>query len=87
MQLESQCTRCHETFVPHSLAPEEQVHGETEAGTPCGGLGVIMRIYMELSEQYPDIHHLQKLEHHGRDYPDCSDPDCEFHHPEVRETA
>jgi hypothetical protein len=25
------------------------------------------------------------LESHEAEMPDCNDPDCEFHHPEVRE--
>ena len=25
------------------------------------------------------------LESHEKEHPNCSDPDCEFHHPEVRE--
>lgn len=36
-----------------------------------------------------DSHYDQKLhtlETHEIERPDCKDPDCEFHHPEVRES-
>lgn len=41
MHTEAKCLRCGETFIPHSEAPEDLIHGETEAGEPCGGTGVI----------------------------------------------
>lgn len=39
--LEAKCQKCGETFVPHSEAPDDLIHGETEAGIECGGQGFI----------------------------------------------
>lgn len=86
-QLEAKCTRCWETFVPHSTAAEDQVHGVTEDGVECGGLGVITRVFLPGNTAYPKLGHLKKLEDHAQQMPNCSDPDCEFHHPEVKETV
>lgn len=40
--LEARCHSCGETFVPHSEAPADLIHGETEAGKSCGGAGLVM---------------------------------------------
>jgi len=71
---EAQCQMCGETFIPHSEDPEDLIHGQREDGTECGGQGVIQGQWV-----------LHTLESHEREMPNCDDPDCEFHHPEVRE--
>lgn len=72
--LEARCTTCQETFVP--AHEEDLVHGWSEdSQRQCGGVGVI-------TGEYRPVH---TLESHEREMPDCDDPDCEFHHPEVQE--
>lgn len=87
--IEAVCTRCKEVFIPHGLDPEEILHGETEAGTPCGGIGDVMGEHLIPGEApRVTVKHEQYLDAaatHGWEKPDCDDPDCEFHHPEVRE--
>ena len=58
MRLEAVCGKCHETFIPHSMAPAELIHGVTEDGDECGGKGKITREYhttpeaLEVALQY-----------------------------------
>jgi len=91
--LEALCTRCDEIFVPHSTEPDDLIHGERqytegEIGIPCGGIGIIQGAWLlpggkpPTKEMYDS---LAKMEEHGLAAPHCLDPDCEFHHPEVRE--
>jgi hypothetical protein len=79
--IEAKCTRCQETFIPHSTKSEDLVHGETEMGRPCGGLGIILGHTPEVTL----VEDLTLFEKHAQKMPNCDDPDCEFHHPEVRE--
>ena len=84
--LEAKCTRCEEIFVPHGVEPEDLVHVETYAGEDCGGLGIIQGEWIRPGDMSShDYIHLQLLEAHAMEMPFCDDPDCEFHHPEVRE--
>lgn len=88
--IEAKCTRCNETFIPHSTKDEDQVHGQREDESPCGGLGVIMGEWVGPNER-PRMpgdrfwDSLTLLEKHALEMSNCEDPDCEFHHPEVRE--
>jgi hypothetical protein len=83
--IDANCTRCGEHFVPHGFSPEELIHGERFlTGKECGGIGIITG-WSALQEAPQDLTSLKKFEEHGRLNPNCSDPDCEFHHPEVRE--
>lgn len=84
--LEAECTRCREVFVPHGIEPEDIIHGETEAGEECGGIGIIQGEW-GIPGETTWAHHraITAQEKHGKEYPDCEDPDCEFHHPEVIE--
>lgn len=85
--LEAECTRCKEIFVPHGTALEDLIHGETEAGDECGGIGVIAGQWLRPGSPAEDrlISVLTPQEKHGKENPDCEDPDCEFHHPELIE--
>lgn len=91
--IEAECTRCSEVFVPHGVAPEDLIHGENSKGNECGGIGVIQGFwYPEGSDMTDDeftviSKGIEMMEKHGQDMPNCDDPDCEFHHPEVREYA
>ena len=86
--LEAVCTRCSEFFVPHGATPEDLIHGETETGKECGGIGIIQGRWI-LGQAHVTPFNLVKSvlaqEKHGKEHPHCEDPDCEFHHPEVRE--
>jgi len=85
--LEAICTRCSGVFVPHSTEPEDLVHLVRKDGTDCGGLGIIQGQWtIDGETRLVDYRDLQKLEEHARAMPFCEDPDCEFHHPEVRES-
>lgn len=90
--LEAECTRCKETFVPHQVSVEDLIHGETLDGRDCGGIGVILGEWLVPGEDSTNQLHAQMIragieamEQHGWENPMCMDPDCEFHHPEVRE--
>ena len=86
--IEALCTRCGGTFIPPEVTPEELIHGETEAGTPCGGIGVIQGQWVfqdNAPKTWPETRYLTKMELHGKEAPHCDDPDCEFHHPELIE--
>ena len=86
MHMESKCTRCGEIFIPHSTKLEDLIHGETEMGKPCGGIGVIMGLWLTPGEERDTyFHSVVVFERHGKDNPHCDDPDCEFHHPELIE--
>jgi hypothetical protein len=39
--MEAECTKCKETFIPHSEDPDDLIHGVTEAGQECGGVGIV----------------------------------------------
>lgn len=87
--IEAECTRCGETFVPHGVTAEDLIHGFRE-GTDqeCGGIGIIQGEWtLGGEEEQWQFDALTKFEEHGKEMPDCSDPDCEFHHPEVREVT
>lgn len=87
--VESKCTRCGETFLPNGPDPEDMVHTESfETGEDCGGLGVVQGVWRLTTEEGVDVdfNHLLELEKHAVKMPNCTDPDCEFHHPEVRES-
>lgn len=88
--LEADCTRCKELFVPHGVEPGDLIHGETEAGDDCGGIGVILGEWTPPTGQtlydFEKFKNLTRQELHGVENPNCSDPDCEFHHPEVVES-
>lgn len=88
--LEAKCTRCDEIFVPHGTDPKDLIHcfkgadGEEE----CGGIGVIQGVWsIKGAKDTVDMKFdsVVRMERHGMDNPHCSDPDCEYHHPEVRE--
>jgi hypothetical protein len=84
--LEAECTRCKEIFVPHGTSPEDLIHCYTEDETECGGIGVIQGAWVFSHEPPLDFAPLQLVlaqERHGKEFPNCSDPDCEFHHPEL----
>lgn len=87
--MEAQCTRCKETFVPHSPDPEDLIHGETEAGTPCGGIGVIQGEWIapgtqeEYTERVGDMVNLTAQEKHGLEMPNCDSPNCPYHFPGI----
>ena len=86
--IEAICTRCRETFVPHQATPEDIIHGETEAGKECGGIGVIRGQWVTDARwtlEWKEVRLLVRMEMHGKEYPNCLDPDCEYHHPEVIE--
>lgn len=90
--LEADCTRCHQIFVPHGIEDEDLIHGETYEGRECGGIGVIQGEWVapdgvapKLTESFKGMVNLMPREAHGLAMPMCDDPDCEFHHPEVRE--
>lgn len=85
--LEAECTRCHQIFVPHGVEPEDLIHGETEEGMECGGIGIIQGEWLGPRDfaRMPLKRYITKMEQHGKSMPNCSDPDCEFHHPEVIE--
>lgn len=88
MQIEAECTRCKETFVPVSLDPEDLIHyGRDDGVTDCGGLGLVRGFHLYPGEMMPDFGPLRLLEAHALDMPNCSDPDCEFHHPDVIERS
>lgn len=95
MMLEADCTRCDETFVPHGVEPDDLIHGDRFDGQFCGGIGVVQGEWVPPGDTpqyyYPttdgDSMILTPQEAHGLEDPLCSDPDCEFHHPEVREHA
>lgn len=86
---EAECTRCHETFTPHGIKPEDLIHGEDRRGQDCGGIGFLMGEWLRPGEAASitkeELASVQAMEKHGWDHPMCMDPDCEFHHPEVRE--
>ncbi len=42
MILEAQCTKCGDTFSPHSDNPEDLEHYEDADGNICGGQGVLL---------------------------------------------
>lgn len=88
--LEAECTRCGETFIPHSVDPEDIIHGETAEGEPCGGIGVIQGRWVSLDEagkslakKWENFQRLMPFEKHGQEEPDCNDPTCEYHHPRI----
>lgn len=83
---EAECTRCRETFVPHSRALSDLIHGETELGKPCGGIGVMLDDYWsDLMEQSMRLRReadaILNFQIHGRQHPNCADPICVWHHP------
>jgi hypothetical protein len=87
--IEYQCRKCGETYLADT--PGEP-HGVEETGQECGGVGDFANIRW-LSEDADTVQlifndHMKyqtALENHELEMPNCSDPDCEFHHPEVRE--
>lgn len=88
--LEAECTRCKEIFVPHGVEPDELIHGETEKGEPCGGIGIIQGQWFAPGESLENMLHTKmikfwvaEMEDHGRTMPNCQDRKCEFHHPEL----
>lgn len=87
--LEAKCTRCEEIFVPHGTDPEDLIHCYTVDEVECGGIGVIQGVWgLQGAKDVIDLkfESVVAMERHGMDNPNCSDPDCEFHHPEVRES-
>lgn len=91
--IEALCTRCNEIFVPHGIDDEDLIHGETYMGVSCGGIGVIQGEWVasdndarRMTEEFGELKNLLPIEKHGLEMPHCDDPDCEFHHPEVRES-
>lgn len=87
--LEALCTRCDEIFIPHDVLFKDLIHGETEAGKECGGIGIIQGEWIsplakELAPQLDKSLRREQLqfETHGRKEPHCDDPYCVFHHPE-----
>lgn len=87
--LEAECTRCSEIFVPHGVDPEDLIHCYTEeTDSECGGIGIIQGQWIfgdGAPNNWRAIRALTKMEMHGKEYPNCEDPDCEFHHPELIE--
>lgn len=85
--LEAECTRCKETFNPESPKAEDIIHGHRLDGEDCGGIGIITGKWIADDEEPLELtsEELNAMEKHGWNHPDCADPDCEFHHPEVRE--
>lgn len=86
--LEAECTRCKQIFVPHTTEDEDLIHGTRYDDSYCGGIGVIQGQWIRSIDDTRQLSdRLLPIEKHGLDMPHCSDPDCEFHHPEVREPA
>lgn len=81
--LEAHCSRCKELFIPASPDAEDMIHGETEAGQECGGIGIIAGQWLTPSNESRLLEALTPQELHGRKDPHCEDPNCEFHHPEL----
>lgn len=86
--IEAKCTRCTEIFIPHQLTPVDLIHGETNSGQDCGGIGVVQGQWV-LDASLPPIDRtlgetrgILEQEMHGMLHPLCDDPDCEFHYPE-----
>lgn len=89
--LENRCTRCGEVFIPFGLFPEDMIHGETADGKPCGGIGVLAGQWIAPGTEQKFLKELGEVltpqERHGIENPECTDPDCEFHHPEVQKSC
>ena len=85
--VEARCTRCKEIFIPSGGELEDLIHGEDQEGDPCGGIGIIQGQWLTKKTMLLEIdeYMLKAFEKHGTKFPHCEDPDCEFHHPEVRE--
>lgn len=88
-QIEAKCTRCQATFLLLGTDPEDLIHCyNEETDSECGGIGVIQGVWgLQGSKEIVDMKFtaVVQMERHGMDHPQCEDPDCEFHHPEVRE--
>lgn len=87
--VEYTCRKCGETYLPDT--PGEP-HGVEVTGQECGGVGDFAHIRWvsedadTVDQVFNDHMKFQiKLEEHELEMPDCADPDCEFHHPEMRE--
>lgn len=87
--IEADCTRCKGVFVPHGTNLEDLIHGETEAGDECGGIGIIAGEWISpmAKEMVPTFdkylrREMLQFETHGKAEPDCADPHCVFHHPD-----
>jgi hypothetical protein len=84
--IEAKCTRCGETFIPESTDMEDMIHGQTEQGNPCGGIGVVQGAWnvpgIVPSEELNQP--LTEQEQHGLEEPNCSKPLCIYHYPQVK---
>lgn len=89
--LEAKCTRtdCGETFVPHGVDAEDLIHGNRQDGEACGGIGVIQGEWVPPGDT-PQYFHGDEIltvqEIHGIEKPDCAEPQCIHHHPELMKT-
>lgn len=95
MLIEAKCTRCGDTFVPHTIELAELIHGErVDTGKECGGIGIVQGQWLTVQElaDYPNLSKLRikemaQFERHGRDFPHCADPHCVWHYPEGVQTC
>jgi hypothetical protein len=86
--IEARCTRCGEIFIPHSIDPPDMIHGQTEAETECGGIGVVEGEWVSPRQIAPESpiavrlsRFLKQMEVHGKAVPGCTDEHCVWHHP------
>ncbi len=70
------CNQDGEVYLPSEPG---DTHGERNDGSECGSEGTWIGTWYAPGEPHT-------LATHELEMPNCADPDCEFHHPEVLTT-